>query len=34
MPTRDGYPQGVPSWADLVTPDVEGAKAFYGELFG
>lgn len=34
MPTRDGYPQGVPSWADLVTPDVEGAKTFYSDLFG
>jgi len=34
MPTRDGYPQGVPSWTDLVTPDVEGAKVFYGQLFG
>jgi len=34
MPTRDGYPEGVPSWTDLVTPDVEGAKSFYADLFG
>ena len=34
MPTRDGYDEGVPSWVDLATPDVEGAKKFYGDLFG
>lgn len=34
MSERDGYPQGVPSWADLGTSDVEGARAFYGGLFG
>lgn len=27
-------PQGRPIWLDLMTRDVEGAKAFYGELFG
>jgi uncharacterized protein len=25
---------GAPIWADLATSDVEGAKAFYGSLFG
>jgi hypothetical protein len=34
MPHRDGYPQGVPSWVDLATGDLDGAKAFYGALFG
>lgn len=34
MPTRDGYEQGVPSWADLATPDIDGAKSFYAALFG
>lgn len=26
--------QGRPIWLDLMTHDVEGAKAFYGDLFG
>lgn len=34
MPSRDGYPQGVPCWVDLQTTDQEGAKAFYSGLFG
>ncbi|MGD2042803.1 MAG: VOC family protein [Acidimicrobiia bacterium] len=34
MPTRDGYPEGVPSWVDLSTTDVEKARAFYEALFG
>lgn len=34
MSERDGYAQGVPSWADLATSDLEGARAFYGALFG
>jgi uncharacterized protein len=29
-----GYPVGTFSWVDLGTTDVEGAKAFYAELFG
>jgi hypothetical protein len=33
MTTRT-YPQGVPSWIDLVQPDVEAAAAFYGGLLG
>lgn len=28
------YPEGVPSWVDIEHRDVEGAKAFYGGLFG
>ncbi len=28
------YPQGVPSWIDLRTPDPDAAEAFYGGLFG
>jgi predicted enzyme related to lactoylglutathione lyase len=34
MPERTGYAHGVPSWVDLGTSDVEGAKAFYGAVFG
>jgi len=25
---------GTPAWYDLMTPDLEGARKFYGELFG
>jgi hypothetical protein len=28
------YPNGTFCWVDLGTTDVDGAKAFYGELFG
>ena len=28
------YPPGTPSWVDLSSPDLAGAKAFYGALFG
>ena len=28
------YPDGLFSWVDLATTDTEGAKAFYGGLFG
>ena len=34
MPERTRYANGVPSWVDLGTTDTEGAKAFYGALFG
>jgi uncharacterized protein len=34
MPQRDSYKTGTPCWTDLQTTDVDGAKAFYGELFG
>jgi uncharacterized protein len=34
MSERNGYPQGTPCWADLTTSDVEGARTFYGALFG
>jgi predicted enzyme related to lactoylglutathione lyase len=34
MPERDGFDPGTPSWVDLSTPDPEGARRFYGELFG
>jgi len=34
MGERNGYADGVPSWVDLATRDTDGAKAFYGELFG
>ena len=33
MPERTGYAPGTPSWVDIGT-DVEGAKQFYGGLFG
>ncbi|MEO1061274.1 MAG: VOC family protein [Actinomycetota bacterium] len=34
MPTRTSYAHGTPSWIDLATTDVAGARAFYAELFG
>lgn len=34
MAQRSSYKQGTPCWTDLQTNDVEGAKAFYGRLFG
>jgi predicted enzyme related to lactoylglutathione lyase len=34
MGRRDSYTPGTPCWVDLTTPDVEGAKAFYGALHG
>jgi hypothetical protein len=30
----DKYEEGVPSWVDLGTSDIDGAAKFYGELFG
>jgi predicted enzyme related to lactoylglutathione lyase len=30
----DSYAQGTPSYVELVTPDQEAAKGFYGQLFG
>jgi hypothetical protein len=34
MPKRSSYSEGTPCWADLQTSDLDGAKAFYGALFG
>jgi predicted enzyme related to lactoylglutathione lyase len=34
MGKRQSYEPGTFSWVDLSTPDAEGAKAFYGGLFG
>ena len=34
MGERTSYEPGTFSWADLSTSDVEGAKRFYGDLFG
>ena len=34
MAQRTKYSPGTFSWADLATTDQEGAKKFYGELFG
>jgi uncharacterized protein len=34
MPEMTAYGDGVPSWTDLASPDVEGSKAFYTALFG
>ncbi|MER0240811.1 VOC family protein [Streptomyces sp. HSW2009] len=28
------YPEGVPCWADAMFTDLEGAKAFYGDVLG
>lgn len=30
----ESYAPGTPNWVDLGSPDMEGAKAFYGALFG
>src|SRR5688500_17563499 len=34
MGERTSHPHGTFSWVDLATTDTEGAKVFYGELFG
>ncbi len=34
MPEMTSYPAGAPSWVELLSPDAERARAFYGELFG
>jgi hypothetical protein len=34
VPQRDSYPDGVPSWVDLASPDPAASARFYGELFG
>ena len=34
MGARTGYSSGTFCWADLATPDVESAKAFYGGVLG
>jgi predicted enzyme related to lactoylglutathione lyase len=34
MPTRDRAPAGAPCWVDLMTSDVDGARAFYAQVLG
>jgi predicted enzyme related to lactoylglutathione lyase len=34
MSERTSYLPGTPSWVDIGTPDIPGAAAFYGALFG
>jgi uncharacterized protein len=34
MSERTSYAPGTPCWADLGTPDIDAAAAFYGDLFG
>lgn len=35
MSTRDSaWPVGTPCWTDLTSTDPDGARAFYGQLFG
>jgi predicted enzyme related to lactoylglutathione lyase len=34
MSERTSYPNGMPSWVDLASPDVDASVAFYGGLFG
>jgi predicted enzyme related to lactoylglutathione lyase len=34
MGTRDKHEPGTFSWVDLATTDLDGAKAFYAEVFG
>jgi predicted enzyme related to lactoylglutathione lyase len=33
MPIRTEYPEGVPAWVDLSSPDVGKSEDFYGALF-
>lgn len=34
MTTIESYAQGAPCYIELITPDTDAAKAFYGDLFG
>ncbi|MCW2994504.1 MAG: Glyoxalase/bleomycin resistance protein/dioxygenase [Conexibacter sp.] len=34
MGRRTSYAAGTPSWVDLATSDVDGARRFYGAVFG
>jgi predicted enzyme related to lactoylglutathione lyase len=34
MAATPSHPPGTPNWADLQSPDPEGARRFYGELLG
>lgn len=34
MTTRDTTPPGAPIWVDIMTPDAEVTRSFYGDLFG
>jgi predicted enzyme related to lactoylglutathione lyase len=34
MGERTSYPEGTPSWVDVMTSDPEGARTFYSGLFG
>jgi predicted enzyme related to lactoylglutathione lyase len=34
MANRTAYRPGTPNWVDLQTTDQDGAKSFYGNLFG
>ena len=34
MGERTEYAPGTPSWVDVISPDVEASKRFYGEVMG
>ncbi|GIH92094.1 VOC family protein [Planobispora siamensis] len=34
MTERTGYPDGIPCWVELTTPDTVAASVFYGDLLG
>ncbi|WP_037576100.1 VOC family protein [Phaeacidiphilus oryzae] len=34
MPERSSYAEGAPCWADILTPDPEGAQRFYSAVLG
>jgi predicted enzyme related to lactoylglutathione lyase len=34
MSERTSYPNGVPLWVDVATPDIDASAAFYSGLFG
>ncbi|MDR3080229.1 MAG: VOC family protein [Streptomyces sp.] len=33
-PEGAAFPEGVPCWIDVLLPDIEAGRRFYGELFG
>ena len=34
MPVFTSHAAGTPSWVDVMSPDVDGSKAFYTTVFG
>ena len=34
MGVRESHEPGMPSWVDVSVSDIDGARAFYSEIFG